>query len=146
MNSLSALKNLFQHKSTMNNRINISSGSPWEDIVGYSRAVRIGNIIEVAGTTAVDGDVLIGGDSMYEQTKFILQKIEKALIAAGASMSDVVRTRVYVTDISKWEEVGRAHGEVFKTIKPASAMVQVSALINKHMLVEIEATAILSKK
>ncbi|MFN5135897.1 MAG: RidA family protein [Chitinophagaceae bacterium] len=130
----------------MNNRINISSGSPWEDIVGYSRAVRIGNIIEVAGTTAVDGDVLIGGDSMYEQTKFILQKIEKALIAAGASMSDVVRTRVYVTDISKWEEVGRAHGEVFKTIKPASAMVQVSALINKHMLVEIEATAILSKK
>lgn len=130
----------------MNNRINISSGSPWEDIVGYSRAVRIGNIIEVAGTTAVDGDVLIGGDSMYEQTKFILQKIEKALMAAGATMSDVVRTRVYVTDISQWEEVGRAHGEVFKTIKPASAMVQVSALINKQMLVEIEATAIVPKK
>jgi enamine deaminase RidA (YjgF/YER057c/UK114 family) len=130
----------------MNNRINISSGSPWEDIVGYSRAVRIGNIIEVAGTTAVDGDVLIGGDSMYEQTKFILQKIEKALVAAGATMSDVVRTRVYVTDISQWEEVGRAHGEVFKTIKPASAMVEVSALINKQMLVEIEATAIVPKK
>ena len=130
----------------MNNRINISSGSPWEDIVGYSRAVRIGNIIEVAGTTAVDGDVLIGGDSMYEQTKFTLQKIEKALIAAGATMSDVVRTRVYVTDISQWEEVGRAHGEVFKTIKPASAMVEVSALINKQMLVEIEATAIVPKK
>lgn len=130
----------------MNNRIKISSGSPWEDIVGYSRAVRIGNIIEVAGTTAVDGDVLIGGDSMYEQTKFILQKIEKALVAAGATMSDVVRTRVYVTDISQWEEVGRAHGEVFKTIKPASAMVEVSALINKQMLVEIEATAIVPKK
>jgi enamine deaminase RidA (YjgF/YER057c/UK114 family) len=130
----------------MNNRINISSGSPWEDIVGYSRAVRIGNIIEVAGTTAVDGDALIGGDSMYEQTKFILQKIEKALIAAGASIQDVVRTRVYVTDISQWEEVGRAHGEVFKTIKPASAMVQVSALINQQMLVEIEATAIVTEK
>ena len=129
----------------MNDRINISSGSPWEDIVGYSRAVRIGNIIEVAGTTAVDGDVLIGVDSMYEQTKFILGKIEKALVAAGATMSDVVRTRVYVTDISRWEEVGRAHGEVFKTIKPASAMVQVSALINQQMLVEIEATAIVPK-
>jgi enamine deaminase RidA (YjgF/YER057c/UK114 family) len=130
----------------MNKRINISSGSPWEDIVGYSRAVRIGNIIEVAGTTAVDGDVLIGGNSMYEQTKFILQKIEKALIAAGASMQDVVRTRVYVTDISQWEEVGRAHGEIFKAIKPASAMVQVSALINQQMLVEIEATAIVPEK
>ncbi|MBX9784997.1 MAG: RidA family protein [Chitinophagaceae bacterium] len=130
----------------MNNRINISSGSPWEDIVGYSRAVRIGNIIEVAGTTAVDGDQLVGGDSMYEQTKYILQKIEKALVAAGASMEDVVRTRVYVTDISQWEEAGRAHGEVFKTIKPASALVQVSALINQQMLVEIEATAIVSEK
>lgn len=129
----------------MSNRINISSGSPWEDIVGYSRAVRIGNIIEVAGTTAVDGDVLIGGDSMYEQTKFILQKIEKALIAAGATMNDVVRTRVYVTDISRWEEVGKAHGEVFQSIKPASAMVQVSALINQQMLVEIEATAIVTE-
>ena len=130
----------------MNNRINISSGSLWEDIVGYSRAVRIGNIIEVAGTTAVDGDVLIGGDSMYEQTKFILSKIEKALMSAGATISDVVRTRVYVTDISRWEEVGRAHGEVFKNIKPASAMVQVSALINQQMLVEIEATAIVPEK
>lgn len=129
----------------MSNRINISSGSPWEDIVGYSRAVRIGNIIEVAGTTAVDGDVLIGGDSMYEQTKFILQKIEKALIAAGATMNDVVRTRVYVTDISRWEEVGKAHGEVFQSIKPASAMVEVSALISQQLLVEIEATAIVTE-
>lgn len=129
----------------MSNRIIISSGSPWEDIVGYSRAVRIGNIIEVAGTTAVDGDVLIGGGSMYEQTKFILQKIEKALIAAGATLNDVVRTRVYVTDISRWEEVGKAHGEVFQSIKPASAMVEVSALINQQMLVEIEATAIVTE-
>lgn len=129
----------------MESRIIISSGSPWEDIVGYSRAVRIGNIIEVAGTTAVDGDVLIGGDSMYEQTKFILQKIEKALIAAGATLNDVVRTRVYVTDISRWEEVGKAHGEVFQSIKPASAMVEVSALINQQMLVEIEATAIVTE-
>lgn len=129
----------------MSNRTNISSGSPWEDIVGYSRAVRIGNIIEVAGTTAVDGDVLVGGDSMYEQTKFILQKIEKALLAAGATMNDVVRTRVYVTDISRWEEVGKAHGEVFQSIKPASAMVEVSALINQQMLVEIEATAIVTE-
>ncbi|HEX4958283.1 MAG TPA: RidA family protein [Lacibacter sp.] len=128
----------------MSERINISSGSPWEDIVGYSRAVRIGNLIEVAGTTAVDGDVFIGGDSMYEQTKFILQKIEKALLAAGATMNDVVRTRVYVTDISRWEEVGKAHGEFFKTIKPASAMIEVSALINQQLLVEIEATAIVS--
>jgi enamine deaminase RidA (YjgF/YER057c/UK114 family) len=128
----------------MSKRINISSGSPWEDIVGYSRAVRIGNIIEVAGTTAVDGDQFIGGDNVYEQTKFILQKIEKSLIAAGASLQDVVRTRVYVTDISQWEEVGRAHGEIFKTIKPASAMVQVAALINQQLLVEIEATAIVA--
>ncbi len=130
----------------MSNRINISSGSPWENIVGYSRAVRIGNIVEVAGTTAVDGDVLIGGDSMYEQTKFILQKIEKALISAGASMNDVVRTRVYVTDISRWEEVGKAHGEVFQNIKPASAMIEVKGLINQQMLVEIEATAIVPEK
>lgn len=130
----------------MTKRLNISSGSPWEDIVGYSRAVRVGNIIEVAGTTAVDGDQLIGGDSMYQQTKFILQKIEKVLQQAGASMNDVVRTRVYVTDITRWEEVGKAHGEVFQQIKPASAMVQVSALINQQMLVEIEATAIVSEE
>jgi enamine deaminase RidA (YjgF/YER057c/UK114 family) len=126
-------------------RKNISSGSPWEDIVGYSRAVRIGNIIEVAGTTAVDGDQLVGEGDVYEQTKFILQKIEKALLAAGASLQDVVRTRIYLTDISKWEDAGRAHGEVFKTIKPASTMVEVSALINQQLLVEIEATAIVSE-
>jgi enamine deaminase RidA (YjgF/YER057c/UK114 family) len=128
----------------MSKRVNISSGSPWEDVVGYSRAVRIGNIVEVAGTTAVDGATMIGEGSAYEQTKFILQKIEKALQQAGASVQDVVRTRVYVTDISQWEEVGRAHGEVFHTIKPASAMVEVAALIDPKMLVEIEATAIVA--
>jgi enamine deaminase RidA (YjgF/YER057c/UK114 family) len=129
----------------MSDRILISSGSPWEDKVGYSRAVRIGNIIEVAGTTAVDGSTLIGGDSVYEQTKFIIQKIEKALQQAGASLQDVVRTRIYLTDISQWEEAGRAHGEFFSTIKPASAMVEVSALISQQLLVEIEATAIVTE-
>lgn len=128
----------------MAQRLNISSGSSWEDIVGYSRAVKIGNIIEVAGTTSMDGDVLVGEGSVYEQTKYILQKIEKALQQAGASMQDVVRTRVFVTDISKWQEAGKAHGEVFHTIKPVSTMVEVSALINTQMLVEIEATAIVS--
>ena len=125
-------------------RQNISSGTVWEDIVGYSRAVRVGNVIEVAGTTATDGDKVIGIGSAYEQTRFILQKIEKALEEAGATMEDVVRTRLFVTDISQWEEIGRAHGEVFRSIKPASTMVQVSALINPEHLIEIEATALLS--
>jgi enamine deaminase RidA (YjgF/YER057c/UK114 family) len=129
----------------MSKRINISSGSPWEDIVGYSRAVKIGNIVEVAGTTAVDGATIMGNGSVYEQTKFILQKIEKALTQAGATMSDVVRTRIYITDISKWEEAGKAHGEVFKNIKPASAMVEVSALVDPALLVEIEVTAIVTE-
>ena len=124
-------------------RQNISSGAVWEDTIGYSRAVRIGNVIEVAGTTATNGDEVMGKGSAYEQTKFILQKIEKALQQAGSSITDVVRTRIFVTDINQWEEVGRAHGEVFRSIKPASTMVQVSALINPEHLVEIEATAIL---
>lgn len=127
-------------------RINISSASPWEDIVGYSRAVRIGNIVEVAGTTAMDGDKLIGKGDLYTQTKFIFQKIEKALIGAGASLTDVVRTRMFVTDISQWEEAGRAHGEFFKSIKPVSTMVEVSKLINDDLLIEIEVTAIVSIK
>jgi enamine deaminase RidA (YjgF/YER057c/UK114 family) len=121
----------------------ISSGSPWEDIVGYSRAIRTGNIIEVAGTTAMDKDRLIGKDDVYAQTVFIFQKIEKALQEAGASLADVVRTRMYVTDITQWEQVGKAHGEFFKTIKPVSTMVEVSRLIEKDMLVEIEVTAII---
>ncbi|MDQ4140682.1 MAG: RidA family protein [Bacteroidota bacterium] len=126
------------------NRQNISSGAVWEDVIGYSRAVRIGNVIEVAGTTAVDGDMVIGLDDAYEQTKFILTKIEKALQEAGASLTDVVRTRMFVTDISNWEEIGRAHGERFKTIKPVTSMLEVKALIQPELLVEIEATAILS--
>ncbi len=128
----------------MSERINISSGSPWEDIVGYSRAVRIGNIVEVAGTTAMNGDQLIGEGDVYAQTRYIFQKIEIALQQAGAVLEDVVRTRVFVTDISQWEAVGRAHGEIFKTIKPVSTMVEVSALINSDLLVEIEVTAIVS--
>ena len=125
-------------------RINISSGAKWEDIVGYSRAVRIGNIVEVSGTAPVDGDKVNGIGDAYEQTKFCLQKIEKALIEAGATLEDVVRTRMFVTDISKWEEVGRAHGEFFRDIKPVTSMVEVKALIDPEMLVEIEATAIIS--
>lgn len=125
-------------------RQNITSGAIWEDIIGYSRAVRVGNTIEVAGTTAIEGNQVVGIGSAYEQTKYTLRKIERALTEAGASLSDVVRTRIYVTDISQWEEVGRAHGEVFKSIKPAATMVEVSALINPALLVEIEATAVLN--
>ena len=125
-------------------RKNISSGSHWEDIVGYSRAVRIGNIVEVAGTTAMDGDVLIGKGDVYAQTVFIFKKIEKALNEAGAALTDVVRTRMFVTDISKWEEVGKSHGDFFKEIKPVATMVEVSKLINDDMLIEIEVTAIVA--
>lgn len=124
-------------------RKNISSGSPWEAIVGYSRAVRVGNIIEVAGTTAMDGDVLVGKEDLYGQTYFIFKKIEKALQEAGACLEDVVRTRMFITDISKWEEAGKAHGEFFKNIKPVATMVEVSNLIDKNLLIEIEVTAIL---
>jgi enamine deaminase RidA (YjgF/YER057c/UK114 family) len=128
----------------MNQRVNISSGAKWEDIVGYSRAVRVGNIIEVAGTTAVDeqGNV-VGLADPFQQTSFILAKIEKALLQAGATLKDVVRTRIFVTDIAHWEEVGRAHGEYFREVKPAATMLEVSALISPELLVEIEATAIL---
>jgi len=126
-----------------NERINISSGAKWEDIVGYSRAVKIGSIIEVAGTTAVDENgQMIGVNNPYEQTRYALAKIEKALLAAGASMKDVIRTRMFVTDISKWEEVGKAHGEFFREIKPAASMIEVKGLISPELLVEIEVTAI----
>ncbi|WP_018479588.1 RidA family protein [Pontibacter roseus] len=127
-------------------RQNVSSGAVWEDIIGYSRAVRIGNVVEVAGTTATHGDEIIGIGSPYEQTKYILQKIERALQEAGATLQDVIRTRIYVTDISQWEEIGRAHGEFFREIKPASTMVEVKALIHPEQLVEIEATAIVGTK
>lgn len=129
----------------MSKRINISSGAKWEDIVGYSRAVKIGNIIEVAGTTAVDDNGgVIGLNNPYEQTRYALAKIEKALQAAGASMRDVVRTRMFVTDISKWEDIGRAHGEFFREVKPAASMIEVKGLISPDLLVEIEVTAIVS--
>ena len=128
----------------MSKRINISSGAKWEDIVGYSRAVKIGNVIEVAGTTAVDEDGnTVGVNDPYEQTRYALSKIEKALQAAGATMKDVVRTRMFVTDISKWEDIGRAHGEFFREVKPTASMIEVKGLISPELLVEIEATAIL---
>ena len=126
-------------------RRKVSSGSPWEDIVGYSRAVRVGNVVEVAGTTAMDGDILIGKGDMYTQTVFILKKIEKALTELGASLDDVVRTRMFVTDISQWEQAGKAHGEFFSKIKPAATMVEVSRLIDDDLLIEIEVTAIIAE-
>ena len=125
-------------------RVNYASGAQWEEIIGYSRAVKIGNIVEVTGTVAVDeNNQVVGKDNAYEQAKYILNKIEKVLERAGASLKDVVRTRIYVTDISRWEEYGKAHGEVFKLIKPCTTMVEISALISPEYLVEIEATAIL---
>jgi enamine deaminase RidA (YjgF/YER057c/UK114 family) len=127
----------------MKQRLNISSGAKWEDIVGYSRAVRIGNLIEVAGTTALDENgQVVGINDPYQQTKFIIAKIEKALGASGAALSDVIRTRMFVTDISHWEEIGKAHGEYFKEIKPATTMVEVRSLISDDLLIEVEVTAI----
>jgi len=121
----------------------ISSGAEWENIVGYSRAVRVGNVIEVSGTVASDGNNVVGKNDVYLQTKFILKKIESGLKEAEASLNDVVRTRIYVRDISKWREVAKAHQEVFGNIKPATSMVEVTSLISPEYLVEIEATAIL---
>ncbi len=129
----------------MKTRQNISSGAPWEDIVGYSRAVRIGNVVEVAGTTSsMDGKVEGANDAAL-QTRIILQKIEVALKQSGASLKDVIRTRIFVTDITQWEAIGKVHGEFFSSIKPATTMVEVSKLIEPTMLVEIEATAVLVK-
>jgi enamine deaminase RidA (YjgF/YER057c/UK114 family) len=128
----------------MMERINYSSGAKWEDIVGYSRAVKVGNLIEVTGTVAVDdnGEVVGRGDA-YEQARFIIEKISIVLGRAGGKLSDVIRTRMFVTDISKWEDYGRAHGEFFSNIKPCTTMVEVKSLIAPEYLIEIEATAIL---
>ena len=125
-------------------RLKVSSGAKWEDIVGYSRAVKVNNQVFVTGTVAVDADNnLVGGDSAYLQTQFILQKIEQVLQQCGASLNDVVRTRLFVTDISRWEEYGKAHGEVFGTIRPCTTMVEVSKLIAPEYLIEIEVDAVM---
>lgn len=122
----------------------ISSGGPWEDVIGYSRAVRVGTTVTVSGTTAAQPDgVVFGGDDAYLQARRCFEIIQRALEQAGARMADVVRTRMFVTDISRWEEFGRAHGEFFRDVKPAATMVQVAALIDPAMLVEIEVDAII---
>ncbi|MBS1667594.1 MAG: RidA family protein [Bacteroidetes bacterium] len=126
-------------------RVNYASGAKWEAIVGYSRAVKMGNTIEVTGTVAVDDqNGLVGHGNAYEQTKFIIGKIEKVLQQAGASLKDVVRTRMFVTDISRWEEYGKAHGEFFSNIRPCTSMIEVKGLIAPEYLIEIEATAIIT--
>lgn len=127
----------------MSERTKIATGAPWEDIVGYSRAVRSGNVIEVSGTIAMDGKGnSVGIGDPYVQTLEIIHMAKRVLEQAGSGLQDVIRTRIYVTDISKWEEVGRAHGEFFGEIKPATSMVEVAALIRPESLVEIEFSAL----
>lgn len=125
-------------------RTTIASGAPWESIVGYSRAVRTGSLVFVAGTTATGEDgAVVGPNDVYAQTRQALKNVESALARAGASLSDVVRTRIFITDIDRWEEAGRAHGEVFGGIRPAATMVEVSRLITPELLVEIEVDAVI---
>jgi len=130
----------------MKDRTNISSGAIWEDEVGYSRAVKIGRVVEVSGTSAIDRDKIIAPNDPYQQTKFIIRKIERAINEAGGSLEDVIRTRIYVTNIKDWSAIGKAHGEAFRNIKPATSMVEVKSLIDPNFVVELEATAILPEK
>lgn len=130
----------------MKEKIKVSSGAPWEPIIGYSRAIRIGKRVEVAGTTAVKGDEVLGGDSAYEQTVHALNIIKESLERVGAQLSDVIRTRMFVTDISRWEEIGKAHRKFFKNVRPVATIVEVKALINPRLLVEIEAEAVISER
>ena len=130
----------------MRDRTNISSGAIWEDEVGYSRAVKIGRVVEVSGTSAIDRDKIIAPNDPYQQTKFIIRKIERAINEAGGSLEDIIRTRIYVTNIDDWSAIGKAHGEFFRNIKPATTMVEVKSLIDPNFVVELEATAILPEK
>ena len=129
----------------LSDRSYYSSSTPWESIAGYSRAVRVGNIIEVAGTTAVDTEgQVVGAGDISKQTDYIFNKIRNALNDAGSKMSDVIRTRMYLTDINDWETVARVHGDIFSDIKPVSTLVEVSGLIDKELLIEIEVSAVVS--
>ena len=131
----------------MSKRINYSSGSIWEDKVGYCRAVKVGNHIEVSGTVASDENgQVVGKANAYQQTLFIIQKIEKALKEAGASLENVVRTRMFVTDINRFDEYAKAHGEFFSSIKPSTSMIEVKGLVAPEYLIEIEATAIIHQE
>lgn len=132
----------YEARDSRMTRQQVFTGSPWEPLVGYCRAIRVGNRIEVAGTTAMQDGVVVGAGDPYAQTRFVLQTIESALKELGADMTHVVRTRMFVTDISRWEEVGKAHGEFFGQIQPVATMVEVRALIDPLLMVEIEVEAI----